>query len=140
MILGILQEKRTIKYEDIPDLLKAREVNPNMVDWTSAVKRLMQEGYCCEPRDAESCIGEDMFRVKTQEDLNKSVFDGFAFIESDAIYAVRLNNTDCWVAIPTDVLPSEKEPGMNSDELIGKLLRMGYRSQASILVMQCQRK
>jgi len=50
VILEILQEKGTIKYEDIPDLLKAREVNPNMVDWTSAVKRLMQEGYCCEPR------------------------------------------------------------------------------------------
>lgn len=50
MIFGILQEKKTIKYEDIPDLLKAKGVNPNMVDWTSAAKRLMQEGMCCEPR------------------------------------------------------------------------------------------
>jgi RPA family protein len=50
VILGLLQEKGTIKYQDIPDLLKERGVNPNMVDWTSAVKRLMQEGMCCEPR------------------------------------------------------------------------------------------
>ncbi len=50
VVLELLKEKGTIKYKDIPDLLKARGVNPNMVDWTSAVKRLMQEGYCCEPR------------------------------------------------------------------------------------------
>jgi RPA family protein len=50
VIFGLLQEKGTIKYQDIPDMLKAKGVNPNMVDWTSAVKRLMQEGMCCEPR------------------------------------------------------------------------------------------
>jgi RPA family protein len=50
VILGLLQEKGTIKYQDIPEMLKDKGVNPNMVDWTSAVKRLMQEGMCCEPR------------------------------------------------------------------------------------------
>ncbi len=50
VVLELLKEKGSIKYEDIPDLLKEKGVNPNMVDWTSAVKRLMQEGYCCEPR------------------------------------------------------------------------------------------
>jgi RPA family protein len=50
VILGILQEKGTIRYENIPNMLKDKGVNPNMVDWTSAVKRLMQEGMCCEPR------------------------------------------------------------------------------------------
>jgi RPA family protein len=50
VILKILQEKGTIKYQDIPEMLKERGINPNMVDWTSAVKRLMQEGMCCEPR------------------------------------------------------------------------------------------
>ena len=50
IILDILTEKGTIKYEDIPELLKAKGVNPLMVDWTSAVKRLMMEGQCCEPR------------------------------------------------------------------------------------------
>ncbi len=50
VVLGLLKEKGTVKYGDIPDFLKEKGVNPNMVDWTSAVKRLMQEGYCCEPR------------------------------------------------------------------------------------------
>jgi RPA family protein len=50
VILSLLQEKGTIKYQDIPDMLKTKGVNPNMVDWTSAIKRLMQEGMCCEPR------------------------------------------------------------------------------------------
>lgn len=50
VILDILTEKGTVKYEDIPEMLKAKGVNPLMVDWTSAVKRLMMEGQCCEPR------------------------------------------------------------------------------------------
>ncbi len=50
VVLELLKEKGTIQYGDIPDMLKEKGVNPNMVDWTSAVKRLMQEGYCCEPR------------------------------------------------------------------------------------------
>jgi len=50
VICSILQEKGTIVYEDLPELLRTKGVNPNMVDWTSAVIRLMQEGYCCEPR------------------------------------------------------------------------------------------
>ncbi len=50
VILDILTEKGMVKYEDLPELLKARDVNPLMVDWTSAVKRLMMEGQCCEPR------------------------------------------------------------------------------------------
>lgn len=50
VILDILTEKGTVKYEDLPEMLKARGVNPLMVDWTSAVKRLMNEGCCCEPK------------------------------------------------------------------------------------------
>lgn len=50
VILDILTEKGTVKYEDLPELLKARGVNPLMMDWTSAVKRLMNEGCCCEPK------------------------------------------------------------------------------------------
>ena len=50
VVFEILNEKGTVKYEDLPDLLKARGVNPNMVDWTSAVKRLMNEGQCFEPK------------------------------------------------------------------------------------------
>ncbi len=50
VILEILTEKGTVKYEDLPELLKTRGVNPLMVDWTSAVKRLMMEGQCCEPK------------------------------------------------------------------------------------------
>ena len=50
VVLEILIEKGTVKYEDIPEMLKDRGINPNMVDWTSAVKRLMNEGRCCEPK------------------------------------------------------------------------------------------
>ena len=50
VVLEILIEKGTVKYEDLPEMLKARGINPNMVDWTSAVKRLMNEGRCCEPK------------------------------------------------------------------------------------------
>jgi len=50
VILDILKEKGTVKYEDLPELLKARGINPLMVDWTSAVKRLMKEGQCFEPK------------------------------------------------------------------------------------------
>ena len=50
VIFEILKEKGTVKYEDIPELLKARDINPLMVDWTSAVKRLMHEGQCYEPK------------------------------------------------------------------------------------------
>jgi len=50
VILDILIEKKTVRYEDLPELLKAKGVNPNMVDWTSAVKRLMNEGRCFEPK------------------------------------------------------------------------------------------
>lgn len=50
VILDILTEKGTVKYENLPELLKARGVNPLMMDWTSAVKRLMNEGCCCEPK------------------------------------------------------------------------------------------
>jgi len=50
VVLEILIEKGTVKYEDLPEILKDRGINPNMVDWTSAVKRLMNEGRCCEPK------------------------------------------------------------------------------------------
>ncbi|MDP2755441.1 MAG: hypothetical protein Q8P40_13770, partial [Nitrospirota bacterium] len=50
VVLEVLKEKREVKYEDIPDLLRNKGINPNMMDWESAVKRLMNEGLCCEPR------------------------------------------------------------------------------------------
>lgn len=50
VIYEILKEKGTVKYDDLPDMLKARGINPLMVDWTSAVKRLMDEGQCFEPK------------------------------------------------------------------------------------------
>jgi RPA family protein len=50
VVMQILQEEVQFKYEDLPELLKKKGVNPLMQDWESAVKRLMKEGYCCEPR------------------------------------------------------------------------------------------
>ena len=50
VVLDILKEKGTVKYEALPELLKAKGVNPNMADWTSAVKRLMDEGHCYESK------------------------------------------------------------------------------------------
>jgi len=50
VVLDILKEKGTVKYEALPELLKARGVNPLMADWTSAVKRLMDEGHCYESK------------------------------------------------------------------------------------------
>ncbi len=50
VVLEILKEKGTVKYEDLPELLKARNINPLMVDWTSAVRRIMDEGMCFEPK------------------------------------------------------------------------------------------
>ena len=50
VIFDILKEKGTVKHEALPELLKARGINPLMVDWTSAVKRLMDEGQCFEPK------------------------------------------------------------------------------------------
>ena len=78
-----------------------------------------------------------MFRPKNQKELNDAVWVGFAFIEEDQCYAVRLSNgINNWVSIPRDVLSPEKEPNMNSDELIGKLFRKGYFAEVNILIEQ----
>lgn len=50
VVLEVMKEKREIVYTDLPDLLRNKGVNPNMMDWESAVKRLMQEGLVCEPK------------------------------------------------------------------------------------------
>ncbi len=50
VVMQILQEEVQFKYADLPELLKKKGVNPLMMDWESAVKRLMKEGYCCEPK------------------------------------------------------------------------------------------
>lgn len=50
VVMQILQEEVQFKYADLPEMLKKKGVNPLMMDWESAVKRLMKEGYCCEPR------------------------------------------------------------------------------------------
>lgn len=50
VVLEVLREKREVVYTDIPDLLRNKGINPNMMDWESAVKRLMNEGLCYEPK------------------------------------------------------------------------------------------
>lgn len=50
VVMQILHEEVQFKYSDLPEMLKKKGVNPLMADWESAVKRLMMEGYCCEPR------------------------------------------------------------------------------------------
>ncbi len=50
VVLEVLKEKREVVYTDLPDLLREKGVNPNMMDWESAVKRLMKEGLCCEAK------------------------------------------------------------------------------------------
>ena len=50
VVLEVLKEKRDVMYTDLPDLLRNKGVNPNMMDWESAVKRLMQEGLVYEPK------------------------------------------------------------------------------------------
>ncbi len=50
VVLEVLKEKREVMYTDLPNMLRNRGVNPNMVDWESAVKRLMNEGLVCEPK------------------------------------------------------------------------------------------
>lgn len=50
VVMQILHEEVQFKYSDLPELLKKKGVNPLMMDWESAVKRLMREGYCCEPK------------------------------------------------------------------------------------------
>lgn len=50
VVLEVLKEKREVVYTDIPDMLRNKGINPNMMDWESAVKRLMNEGLCCEPK------------------------------------------------------------------------------------------
>uniref|UniRef100_A0A6H1ZTJ3 Uncharacterized protein n=1 Tax=viral metagenome TaxID=1070528 RepID=A0A6H1ZTJ3_9ZZZZ len=50
VVLEVLKEKREVVYSDLPDLLRNKGINPLMMDWESAVKRLMQEGLCYEPK------------------------------------------------------------------------------------------
>lgn len=50
VVMQVLHEEVQFKYSDLPEMLKKKGVNPLMADWESAVKRLMMEGYCCEPK------------------------------------------------------------------------------------------
>lgn len=50
VLIQIFEEHNELNSEDLPDLLKKKDINPNMVDWWSAVKRLMDEGRIYEPR------------------------------------------------------------------------------------------
>ncbi|MDP1539151.1 MAG: hypothetical protein Q8L72_00650 [Moraxellaceae bacterium] len=50
IVLEVLKEKGEVVYTDLPYLLGNKGINPNQMDWESAVKRLMQEGLCYEPK------------------------------------------------------------------------------------------
>jgi|GEM_PF-321592 len=51
VVLQILHEEVQFKYDDLPEMLKKKGVNPLMQDWESAVRKLMKAGYCCEPKN-----------------------------------------------------------------------------------------
>ncbi|MEA3324062.1 MAG: hypothetical protein U9Q37_02840 [Euryarchaeota archaeon] len=80
-----------------------------------------------------------MNKVKDMDELNKSGFAGFFFVESENLWGVRLDQNCRFVAIPHDVLTPNKEPGMNPDELIGKLFRKGYYTEGNILIEQSKK-
>ena len=50
VVLEVIKEKREVIYTDLPDMLRNKGVNPNMMDWESAVKRLLNEGLIHEPK------------------------------------------------------------------------------------------
>lgn len=48
-----MQEKKTLRIGEIPGALKEGGFDPDKVDWETAVKALMNEGMCTEPRLGE---------------------------------------------------------------------------------------
>ncbi|MDD5614927.1 MAG: hypothetical protein PHH85_01860 [Candidatus Methanoperedens sp.] len=52
-IYNKMKEKKTLRFGEIPGVLQEGGFDPNKVDWESAVKALMHEGMCTEPRLGE---------------------------------------------------------------------------------------
>lgn len=58
VILEIIKKEKKIKKDSLPVKLKARDLNPNMLDWESAVKHLIDDGIIMEPKEGHlSYIG-----------------------------------------------------------------------------------